>query len=138
VQVRVLSQNNFIVHANVLAFNGPRQGDHKLILVQAYALNPPAAFILTFHVKRTSGTYGTVLSTTLPRAAQGWAYLVHFDLTLHRTFIADGKRHSYVSAGCGAPAGLNEVLFPFARATYSFDSGQELTMSESETCRVAE
>jgi hypothetical protein len=138
VQVRIPSQGNFFVHASLLAFNGPRRNGHKLILAQAYARKPPGSFILVFRVSRGTGTYGTVLSTTLPAAAQKWAYLTHFDMTLHRTFTAGGERHSYVSAACGAPAGLNKVLFPFARATYSFDSGQKLTMSESGTCRVAE
>lgn len=137
VQVRIPSQGDFLVHANLLAFNGPRHNGRKLILAQAYARKPPGAFILVFRVSRSGGPYGTVLSTTLPPGAQKWAYLTHFDLTLHRTFVAGGERHSYVSAACGAPVGLDKVLFPFARATYSFASGQRLSMSESGTCRVA-
>lgn len=138
VQVRIPGQANFFVHAKLLAFNGPRRSGHRLILAQAYARKPPGAFILTFRVEHQGGTYGTVLSTKLPRGAQQWAYLTHFDLTLHRTFSFRGERRSYVSAACGAPAGFNKAPFPFARATYGFAGGQQVTMSEAGVCSVAE
>jgi hypothetical protein len=120
-----------------LAFNGPRRNGHKLILAQAYARNPPGAFVLKFKVSRRKGVFGTVLSTTLPRSAQRWAYLTHFDMTLHRTYDYRGHRHSYVSAACAAPPGFRTALFPFARATYSFDDGQILSVPVARSCRVA-
>ncbi len=137
VQVRIPSQLPFLVHARLLAFNGPRQNGHKLILAQAYARKPPGAFILTFRVGRRGGTFGTVLSTTLPRATRKWAYLTHFDMTLHRTYVYRGVRRSYVSAACAAPAGFDSVLFPFAKATYAFDTGQQLSMSVARICHVS-
>lgn len=137
VQVRIPGQLPFQVNAKLLAFNGPRRGGEKLILAQAYADDPPGAFILTFRVKRRRGTFGTVLTTTLPRATREWAYLTHFDLRLHRTYRWRGQRRSYVSAACAAPAGFSTAVFPFARATYSFDSGQRLTVAQSDVCRVA-
>ncbi len=137
VQVRIPSQLPFPVRAKILAFNGPRAGGGKLILAQAYARQPPGAFILTFHVDRRRGTFGTVLATTLPPETREWAYITHFDMTLHRTYTYRGTRRSYVSAACEAPAGFDSALFPFARATYGFDNGQQLTMSQAATCRVA-
>jgi hypothetical protein len=138
VQIRIPSQSSFLVHANLLAFNGPRRNGHKLILAQVYARKPPGAFVLVFQVIKQGGTYGTVLSTTLPRSTLKWAYLTHFDMTLHRTYLYRGKRHSYVSAACSAPAGFDKTPFPFARATYDFTTGQRLTMSEVGVCSVAE
>lgn len=136
VQVRIPAQPPFEVHAKLLAFNGPRENGRKLILAQAYARKPPGAFILDFQVSRRSGTFGTVLSTSLPPATRKWAYLTHFDMTLHRVYRYHGLRRSYVSAACPAPAGFDTALFPFARATYSFASGQRLTMSVAKTCHV--
>jgi hypothetical protein len=137
-QARIPTQPPFTVRAKLLAFNGPTRGGHKLILAQAYGRNPPGAFVLTFRVSHRKGLFGTVLSTTLPLAAQRWAYLTHFDLTLHRTYEYRGRPRSYVSAACSAPAGFETALFPFARATYSFAEGQSLTTTVARSCRVSQ
>jgi hypothetical protein len=137
-QARLPTQSPFLVEAKLLAFKGPRKNGHKLILAQAYARQPPGAFVLTFRLDRQPGTFGTVMSTTLPAAAQRWAYLTHFDITLHRTYTYRGQPRSYVSAACTAPAGFDTALFPFARATYDFATGQSLTTSVARSCRVAD
>jgi hypothetical protein len=136
-QVRIPTQGSFMVKARLLVFNGPRQNGHKLILAQAYARQPPGAFVLTFRVSRQPGLFGTVMSTTLPLETQEWAYLTHFDMTLHRTYTYRGQRRSYVSAACMAPAGFDTALFPLARATYDFASGQSLTTTVARSCQVA-
>jgi hypothetical protein len=138
VQVRIPSQIPFVVRANLLAFNGPRRDGKKLILAQAYANDPPGAFILTFQVKDGEGVRPTILSTTLPPQTRRWAYLTHFELTLHRTYEYQGERRSYVSAACSAPDGFNSALFTFARVTYGFSGGSHLSLAQSGRCRVAE
>ena len=137
VQARIPGQLPFSVRARLLAFNGPRSGGRKTILAQAYAPDPPGSFIITFRVDRRPGTYGTVLSTTLPVGTREWAYITHFDMTLRRVYTANGQRRSYASAACPAPPGFKSALFPFARATYRFTEGQRLTLEETATCRVA-
>jgi len=137
-QVRIPTQPPFQVNAKLLAFNGPRSHGRKLILAQAYARTPPGAFVLEFRVSRRKGVFGTVISTTLPRAARRWAYLTHFDMTLHRTYTYGGRRRSYVSAACSAPPGFDTALFPLARATYTFGNGQVLSIPLARTCRVSE
>jgi len=77
-----------------------------------------------------------VLSTTLPKMAQDWAYLTHFDMTLKRTYTYKGKRRSYVSAACRAPAGFPGAVFPFAKARYGFDDGRELKTTVVRSCKV--
>lgn len=136
VQVHIPDQPTFTVKAKLLAFNGPRKNGHKLILAQAYARNPPGAFILTFRLSRHNGVFGTVMSTTLPHEALTWAYLTHFDMTLHRTYTYRGARHSYVSAACTAPDGFASAFFPFAKATYVFANGSRLTTSVARRCEV--
>lgn len=136
-QVRIPGQLPFLLRARVLAFNGPYRGGQKLILAQVYARKPPGAFVLVFRVRRESGLFGTVLTTTLPAAAREWAYLTHFDLNLRRTYEQGGRHRSYISAACGAPAGFRSVLFPFARASYAFANGQRLRVGIARTCHVA-
>lgn len=38
-------------------------------------------------------------------------------------------RRSYVSAACTAPAGFDSALFPFAKATDAFGTGQQLSIT---------
>ena len=136
VRAHIPSQSPFTVKAKLLAFNGPRRNGHKLILAQAYARKPPGAFVLPFVVKRGKGVFGTTMTTTLPKSAQAWAYLTHFDMTLRRIYEYGGKQRSYVSAACSAPAGFRSALFPFARATYGFADGEAATTSVSGRCTV--
>lgn len=137
VQVRFGEQAPFIVKAKLLAFNGPRRGAQKLIYAQAYSRKPPGSFILTFRVTHRRGRFGTVLSTALPKDARSWAFLTHFDMTLHRVYSYRGKKHSYVSASCRAPAGFHTAVFPFAEALYGFADGQSVVTSVAEICRTA-
>jgi hypothetical protein len=136
VKVHIPDQPTFTVRARLLAFNGPRKNGHKLILAQAYARNPPGAFILTFRLSKHRGVFGTVMSTTLPKEALSWAYLTHFDMTLHRIYTYRGVRHSYVSAACTAPDGFVSAFFPFAKATYVFANDSRLTTSVTRRCEV--
>jgi len=136
VQARLPTQRIFSVEAKLLVFNGPRRDGRKLILAQAYARNPPGAFVLPFVVREGKGVFGTTMTTTLPKSARAWAYLTHFDMTLHRTYRYRGVRRSYISAACSAPSGFDSAVFPFARATYVFDSGQHLKTAIARRCTV--
>jgi len=136
VRVHISGQKTFAVKGKLLAFNGPRRHGHKLILAQVYAKDPPGAFVLTFTVEKRGGLFGTVLHTTLPPSALGWAYLTHFDMTLDRQYRYRGKARSYISAACSAPAGFPGATFPFAKASYGFDNGQKLTTTVIRSCKV--
>lgn len=136
VQAHIPTQEPFSVRANLLAFNGPHRHGHKLILAQVYAEDPPGAFVLTFTVERGHGIFGTALTTTLPKAARRWAYLTHFDITLKRRYRYRGTTRSYISAACAAPAGFPGAVFPLARASYGFGSGQKTTTTIIRSCRV--
>ncbi len=136
VRAELENQASFDVEAKLLAFNGPVRHGHKLILAQVYARDPPGAFVLTFKVKHEAGLFGTVMSTTLPPSAQGWAYLTHFDMTLDRTYRYRGEPHSYISAACSAPAGFPGAVFPFARSSYGFAGGRTLKTTVVRSCKV--
>lgn len=137
VQVRIPEQLPFLSPGRLLAFNGPHRNGQKLIVALVNTSNPPGAFVLTFHIRKQAGTFGTVVSMTLPRQLRRWAYLTHFEMTLHRIYTYKGRRRSYVSAACGAPAGFDTAFFPFARANFGFASGQRLSMSVTKSCHVA-
>jgi hypothetical protein len=137
VLVRLDNQPPTLVQARLLAFNGPRRGDRKLILAQAYSRKPPASFIFSFGVIRRRGTFGTVLSTTVPPTVREWAYLTEFEMTLGRRYLDHGRPRSFISASCAAPAGFESALFPFAVAEYTLTDGRRFELSQSGRCRVS-
>lgn len=136
VRVRVENQPPFTFEGPLLVFNAKPSGGKRRILAQVYGTRPPSAFVLTFKILRRQGTFGTLIRTTLPKSAMDWAYVTHFEMRLRRTYVYRGKRRSYVSAGCAAPAGFPGAVYPFARGTFGFAGGREVTTTLVRDCKV--
>jgi hypothetical protein len=136
VRVALPQQSPFTFRGRLLAFHAKRAGGQRRILAQVYGRRPPSAFVLTFKIRRRGGTFGTVLRTSLPRSAWKWAYVTHFDMRLQRTYVYRGRRHSYISAACAAPAGFPSALYPFARATFSFAGATRISSTLTRDCSV--
>lgn len=138
VGVRVVLPNQppFTFRGPLLAFNAKPAGGKRRLIVQVYGFRPPSAFVLPFTIDRRPGEFGTLIRTRLPAAAQEWAYLVHFEMKLRRTYVYRGKRHSYISAACPAPPGFTQIPYPFAKGTFGFSDEREVTMTLLRDCRV--
>ena len=121
----------------LLVFHARPRNGHKRIVAQIYGLSPPSAFVLVFKVRKQDNTFGTVIETTLPKSALRWAYITHFEMTLKRTFEYRGEQHSYINAACAAPEGFPGVVFPFARANFTFGDGREVKSTLVRECSVA-
>lgn len=121
----------------ILLFNGRSHGN-TAILAHASQTEPvPIERLFIFRVRHTRGTYGTVVSAQVPTGISRHGYLKSIYLHLGRTYSYRGKRHSYLSASCAAPAGFDQALFPFAHASMSFADGRTLSTTISRTCRVS-
>lgn len=136
VRIHLTNQSPFTFTGPLLVFNAKPSGGKRRLLAQVYGIKPPSAFVLTFRILKRSGTFGTVIRTVLPKAAQKWAYVTHFDMRLHRIYTYEGKRRSFVSAGCAAPPGFGGALFPFARGKFSFAGGLGVTIPVNRECKV--
>lgn len=136
-QVALEKDSPFTFNAPLLAFNARGTNGNRRILVQAYGGDPPSAFVLPFAIRERAGTFGTVISTTLPESAQGWAYVTRFDLRLQRRYIYQGQEHSYVSAACPAPEGFPGAVYPFAKASYGFEGGASVSTTLTRDCAVS-
>jgi hypothetical protein len=136
VRVHLDNQDPFTFEGPLLVFNAQRQGGSRRILAQVYGLRPPSAFVLTFKILRRPGTFGTLIRTTLPKSAWKWAYVTHFQMRLKRTYMHEGKRRSYVSAGCPAPPGFSVAVYAFAKGTFEFAGGRRVSSTLTRTCRV--
>jgi hypothetical protein len=129
-------QKVFPLSGKVFAFNTRIDGK-RAILAHVYGRNPfPNSRIFVFHIHRSQGTYGTILTAALPVALNRNGYLKRIVLNLQRDFIRGGRRHSYLSAACGAPAGLEVGIFPFVRVGMTFSDGRKLSSVLIRTCKV--
>jgi hypothetical protein len=123
-------------HGKILAFNG-KIGGKPVILGHVYGSDPaPSTGIIIFRITHPSGTFGTVLTGTMPESLTRWGYLKRISLELHRTYTYRGERHSYLSAPCRAPGDLDRASFQFAFASLRFDDGRTLSSKLTRTCRV--
>lgn len=136
VRVNLPNQKPFDFKGPLLAFNAKPNKGRRRLLAQVYGLRPPSAFVLTFRIRRKGGTYGTVIETNLPKSARDWAYVTRFEMTLRRTYVWRGKRRSFLSAGCPAPAGFPGAIYPFARGKFAFADGQRVVSEEAGNCKV--
>src|SRR5215218_870825 len=129
-------QASFPLQGRILAFNTVVDGE-RAILAHVYGREPfPNSRIFVFHIRRSSGTYGTVLSAALPISLNRNGYLKRIVLTLRRDFVYRGRRHSYLTAACGAPAGFTVGVFPFVKVGMTFADGRKLASTLIRTCTV--
>jgi hypothetical protein len=129
-------QDRFPMQGRVLAFNAVVNGQ-RAILAHVYGGDPvPNSRIIVFHIRQAQGTFGTTLSAALPARLNRSGYLKKISLTLRRTFVYRGRKHSYLSAACSAPAGFTSATFPFSRVSMTFADGRKLSSTLIRTCRV--
>lgn len=129
-------QTSFPLQGRVLAFNTVIDGK-RAILAHVYGSNPiPNSRILVFHIHKASGTFGTVLTASLPARLNQFGYLKKISLNLRRDFVYRGRNHSYLSAACAAPAGTTLGIFPFVRVSMTFSDGRQLASTLTRTCHV--
>jgi hypothetical protein len=130
-------QRPFDFRGRVIAFNGRGADGGRAILAQIYVRSPFAlAIVLSFALKRTAGTYGTRLVAMVPRQTRRLVHITGFRLHLGRRYSHGGRRHSYLSGGCPAPAGFPGTTFPLVRAAYSFVGGTTLRSVIVRTCHA--
>jgi len=129
-------QTDIVSPGEILLFNSRDHGQ-SAILAQASQTEPvPIERVFVFHIRHSGGTYGTVIDADVPAGLSRHGYLKSIYLHLGRNYSSRGQRRSYLSASCAAPAGVRQALFPFARASMSFDDGRTLSSVISRTCRV--
>jgi hypothetical protein len=137
VRVDLENQAPFNFTGPLLVFKAPRSGKGRRIIAQVYGSRPPSAFVIGFRiVHKRRGDYGTVITTSLPKSSQKWAYVTHFEMTLHRTYTYHGVERSYVSAGCAAPPGFPGAVYPFAKGTFGFGDASEVVVPLIRDCTV--
>ncbi len=136
-KIFVPGQEPFGVRAYLAAFNGRSKVGRRAVLVHAYTSNPPVSFIIPFTVRRNpEGSFHTILVATIRRSVGTWPHVASFRVDIARSFVHDGVRRSYLSASCPLPTGFTSGFLSFARATYTFAGGDDLTTESVRSCRA--
>ena len=76
------------------------------------------------------------MSTTLPRSAQNWAYLTHFDMTLRRTYTYRGTPSLLRLRRLHRPGRLRQRPLPLRQGHLRLRQRQRLTTSVARRCEV--
>jgi hypothetical protein len=134
--VRLPEQSPFPSQGKMLAFNGRLRGK-PAILAHIYGTTPAStSYTLPFLIKRTRGTYGTLLEAGLPQISGEWGQITEMSMTLGKGPTAAAGQ-GYLSAGCPAPAGFPGAVFPLARTSFEFAGGLSLSATLDRSCEVA-
>ena len=135
-KVFVPNQPPLEVHAHLTAFNGRTEAGRHAVLVHAYSPSPPVSFVIPFSVHHSSGAFRTVLVALIRDSVGPFPHVADFQIVVGRHFNYRGRRHSYLSASCPIPQGFSAAFLSFARATYTFEGGKQLSTDTVRSCRA--
>ncbi len=135
--VSLATQEPYAAKARLLVFNGRSKGK-PVLLGHIYSARPfTTSFLIVFKIsEQRRGTYGTTLNAILPRTLGSWGVVTGIRINLSRRYGAGGQRRSFLSAGCPAPKGVGQVLFPLARTSFRFDGGRRVSSTVQRSCRA--
>jgi hypothetical protein len=124
-------------HGTILVFN-TRIGGRPGLLLHFYGTVPVrATFVLPLLIEHDStGPFGTVLATRIETLAGGAGSITEIDLSIGREYTYHGRRYSFISASCAAPAGFPGAVFTFARGSFYFADGRQINTTLTRDCRV--
>jgi hypothetical protein len=121
-------QSPFPSKGKLLAFNG-QIGRKPAVFAHVYGTQPLAtSYVFAFKVRRTKGTFGTILEASFPRATGDWGYITGISLNLFKS--------RFMEAGCPAPSGFSKVVFPLVRTSFDFAGGLEIKSTLTRSCQA--
>jgi len=136
-QAEVQLGKEILATGKILAFNSRRHGKPALVMHLFAGVPVRFTLIVPLTISHPSkGRFGTILRANIPRLGGGLGSVTEINLTIHRRYTYAGKRRSYVSAACEAPAGFTVAPFVFARGTFDFEGHSQISESLEQICQV--
>lgn len=121
----------------ILAFNSRHAGKRALLLHLFAGVPTRFTLVVPLTIRHLDGgQFGTLMRAKIPGLVGDLGSVTEIALTIGRRYFFNGKRRSYVSAACKAPAEFTAVPFPFARGTFRFEEHREITETLTRTCQV--
>jgi len=129
-------QPAYLLRGEILLFNG-RLGGRPAIVGHLFQREPARITrIVPFSIRRSAGSFGTMISARLPAEINRNGYLRSIYLQLQRSFTVHGESRAYLSASCATPPGIRTASFPFARVSMGFEDGRSLSSTLVRSCTV--
>lgn len=133
--VVIPEQSPYPSRGTVTAFNGVENGQ-PVILLHIYGTQPlPTSFTLPLRIGHGHGEFGRVLRGALPSVDVHVGFVTGISLRL------DGRHgragNPYLAAGCPAPAGFRQAVFPLARVSFAFNGGPTLRSTLRRSCTAS-
>ncbi len=129
-------ERDLLVGGRALVFNGTVDGRQGM-LIHIFVSDPVRlTLVIPIKISRHQGSFGTVMTTKVPKLAGGSASIVELKLKIGRRYSVGGESRSYLSAACDAPDGFPGAVFPFARSSFSFSDGRTMHTVLSRSCQV--
>lgn len=102
VEVEFADSRPFTAKGPLVLFNGGVRGGTTKMYIHAYVNVPaPTAIVTQVKIKKIrKGPYGTRAIATIPKIAGGAGSLTGFDFKIHKKFMRNGQRQSYLLARC--------------------------------------
>jgi len=127
----------FPAHGRMLAFNGRVRGKPAILLHIHGSAPAEITVVLNFKIRHPKrGKFGTVLTTRIPKLASDLGYVTKVSLEFDRRYRYRGKRYSFLSARCAAPAGFPGAIFSFTRGTFNFAGDRNVVATLTRDCSV--
>lgn len=116
VEVAFPEQAPFRSTGPLLLFNGGVQGPTTTVLLHAYVNVPaPTAIVTKAKITRIHrGRFGLRIAAKVPRIAGGSGSVTMFDLRVGRKFTHEGRKKSFLVAGCPTGTWLTKGKAVFA------------------------
>ncbi len=129
VEVAFPEQRPFSSRGSVVLFNGGVHGQTTSVLLHAYVNVPaPTAIVTKATVTRIHrGRFGLHIAARIPKIAAGSGSVTMFELRVGRKFTYQGKKKSFLVAGC--PTGLW-----LAKGYALFDDQTRLSINHPFSC----
>jgi hypothetical protein len=136
-EVQFPTSEPVLATGRLLAFFGRKEGRPALFL-HLYATTPvQATFVLPLTISHPDrGKFGTVLAARIPTLAGGLGSVTRIELRIGRQYAYRGKRRSFLSASCAAPAEFPGAVFSLAKGSFYFAGGKKIDTILSRNCRV--
>lgn len=135
-RTEIAGQENALIRGEVLLFNSLVNG-RPSILAHIFQRKPALiARVVVFHIQRSKGAFGTVITGNLPPSLNRNGYLESIFLQLQRRYVFKGRHMAYISADCAAPPGFSTAVFPFAKVSMSFEDGRTLSSTLTRSCKA--
>jgi hypothetical protein len=121
----------------IVVFNSRHNGKPALLLHLFTGVPVRLTMIVPVTIgHKEEGQFGTVLRALIPKLGGGLGSVTEIDLVLGRNYVFGGKRRSYLSAACAAPAGLNSGIFRFLRGSFRFEAHRKVEATLTKFCQV--